>query len=50
MRGIATYPEDLDQVVELAMDVAYYSDGSADMNDVAFAHEQLLCLFADFFE
>ena len=50
MRGVTAYPEDLYQIVKLAMDVAYYCDWCTDVNDVAFTHEKLLCLFADFFQ
>lgn len=50
MRGVASYSEDLDQVVELPMDVSDYGHGCRDVDHVALAHEELFCLFADLFE
>lgn len=36
------YPEDLQQIKELAMNIPYHGNRSLDMNDVALLHEQLL--------
>lgn len=50
MWRVATYTKDLDKVVELSVDVAHYSHWRTDVDDVAFPHEQLLCLFTDLFQ
>lgn len=37
--NMAAYPENLNEVVELAVDVADDGDGGADVDDIALAHE-----------
>jgi hypothetical protein len=46
VRAVSAYPEDLDQVKELSMDVTDDSDRGLNVDDIALTHQQLFCLGA----